>query len=219
MQWLNTPDFAPIVRKIQNQSLIYRRINRRGVPVDMAAVDGALQIRGHETARLMDEMIEITGLDNPNSRDQLLKWCRDNGAPNMVDLKADTVRDELIRQRAANLTTETPVMRVLALRQEIGKTSVKKFDALKHATSDDGWLRGGWQFYGASRTGRVAGRTLNPANLVRPSNKIPPEQVAEWLSCGDHQVLRQLFPQLPVMDTLSSCLRACLKTPDGDLPE
>lgn len=214
-QWLDTPGFHPSVRKLQEQSLIYRRINRRGIPVDTAAVDGALQIRGHETARLLAELAALTGLANPNSRDQLLEWTRKR-APRMANLQKDTVRDELQRQMDLDPEGNPELIAALRLRQELGKSSVKKFDALKRATSADGRLRGGWQFLGASRTGRVAGRTLNPANLTRPSPLVPAEQVAEWLPDGDAETLRTLFPRVPVLDTLSSCIRACLKAPkDG----
>lgn len=209
MNWLNQPWAQPVVRRIWEQDIVYRRINRRGIPIDTHAVQGALVIRDQEMEVLTDEMKDITGLANPNSRDQLLGWLRENGIPNMPDLQKNTVRD----MAALNIGTRQ-ANNILKLRAETGKTSVKKFDALKRATGADGRMRGGWQFYGASRSGRVAGRVLNPANLARPGTDHP-EEIAAWLPFADRDLLSTLFPEKPVLDTLSSSIRACLKAPEG----
>ncbi len=107
------------------------------------------------------------------------------------------------------------LLRALKLRQELAKTSTAKYDSLQHATSEDRRMRGGWQFYGASRTGRVAGRVLNPANLVRPPPGFPAEDVAEWLPPGDLRLLSAAWPQYDTLSTLSYCIRAMVKAPAG----
>lgn len=210
LRWLNQIWFQPSVRKIIDQERVYRLINSRGLPVDTEAVEGAIKIRDTEISRLTEELKVITKLENPNSQKQLLGWLNDHGYP-ANSIAKDSIQTVL---DAGSFVYSEEVIEVCRLRAEIGKSSVKKFDALKAATSADGRFRGGWQFYGASRTGRVAGRTLNPANLARPSIE-KPEQIAEWLSLGDRDLLTTLFPEKPVLDTLSSCIRATLKAPEG----
>lgn len=209
LELLDKPKMRPVVQSIFRQELIYRRINQRGLPIDTAAVKGALKIVEVATAMVIEEMSQITGLDNPNSRAQLFKWLTDRGAP-LEDMKAESVRDALAD--GDNLKPE--VRTVLDLHQQKSKTSVKKFVSLDQATSKhDHRMRGGWQFYGASRTGRVAGRKLNPANLPRPTIW-QPEAVAEFLEIGDVPLLQALTPG-PVLNSLSSMIRACLKAPEG----
>ena len=162
---LSDPRLHETVRTVMRQELIYRRINPRGIPVDLEAVAGAQAIIRDETDRIMERLRELTGLANPNSRDQLLDWCAREGDP-LPDLQKATVRDKLLDPGMPEVQRE-----VLELRQALAKTSAKKFAALARVTSPDGRLRNGWQFYGASRTGRVAGRTLNPANLARPGDR------------------------------------------------
>lgn len=210
LQWLNQDWFRPSVRRIIEQERIYRLINSRGLPVDTEAVEGAIKIRDAEIERLTTKLRAITGLENPNSQKQLLEWLKARGYP------FDSIAKDYIRAvlDEGSFVYDSEIVEVCELRTEIRKSSVKKFDALAAATNSDGRLRGGWQFYGASRTGRVAGRTLNPANLARPSIE-KPEQIAEWLSLGDRDLLTILFPEKPVLDTLSSCIRASLKAPEG----
>jgi DNA polymerase len=195
-----------MVQEIIAQELIYREINRRGIPVDLQAVAGAVEIRDVEMERLLGELKAITGLENPNSRDQLLAWAKTRGYP-YDNLQKATVRDALA------VAPDEDLAAALRLRQEIGKTSTSKFDKLLTATDpEDKRFRGGWQFYGASRTGRVAGRLLNPANLARPQIKHP-EDMAQWMHLGDADLIRALEPGRSVLDTMSYCIRACLEAP------
>lgn len=216
-QWLNTPEFAPMARAIlQRQEIRYRKVNARGIPVDRDAVRGALRVRDAAVGAALDRMADITGLDNPNSRDQLLGWLRENGA-RIADLRKETIRDAL-----DGVYDEIPATarEVLALRQQTAKTSTKKFDALDAVTSDDGYLRYAWRFYAASRTGRVGGRVLNPANLARPSIERP-ELVADFLALDGSRHERAapctplLFREKKPLELLSSTIRACLKAPEG----
>ena len=209
LQWLDQPRFRPMVDRLLDQELTYRRVNGLGIPIDQDAVRAALAIRNGVTTAVKEELQELTQLANPNSRDQLLGWIRGQGTT-IPDLQKQTVKMWSL------CDLPTPVRRALELRQELGKTSTGKFDALSKATGDDGRLRGGWQFYGASRTGRIAGRILNPANLPRPVVEHP-EDVAEWLHSGlmDGALMETLFPQKDAMTTLSSAIRACVCAPPG----
>ena len=206
----------PMIHRVLRQELTYRRINRRGVPVDLQAVQGAVKIKQAEERLLIERMNELTGLQNANSVAQLTRWAVAQGAP-IDNLRAATVRDEVARLEALPPDEHTEqtrrLLQVLGARQELAKTSAKKYDALLTATSPDGRLRGGWQFYGASRTGRVAGRTLNPANLPRPKLKRP-EAVTPWMRLGDRDALAALIPDSP-LQTLSSAIRASLRAPEG----
>lgn len=210
LDWLDEPWMRPQVQRILRQEQIYRRINHRGLPVDGEAVDGALRIIDLETETIMEELHAITGLSNPNSRDQLLDWINQDRVV-VPDLQKDTLRDYLQSLEATG-NGDSAHARAIRLRQQIGLTSNKKYSAMKSATCADGRLRGGWQFYGASRTGRVAGRVLNPANLARPKGN--PEAMVEFLVAGEPGPLQYLFGLQP-FQALSYCIRASLKAPEG----
>ena len=213
--WDSLPhEFYPALHRILKQERIYGRVNARGLPVDLPAVEGALKIRHWETSRLLTDLKLISGVDNPNSRDQILNWCHETwpkAAVELPDLRAETIRDAI---QAADVTgMPSSVKRVLELRQQTSASATKKYDALLAATDPvDSRLRGGWRFYGASRTGRVTGRIFNPANIKRPT--IPhPEAAAEFLPTGDAELLETLFPEEPPLATLGSTIRAVMKAP------
>lgn len=211
MHWVNTPWFSRVFKGvIYPQELVYRKINHRGLPVDFDMVRGAIAIKDQEIERITQHMASLTGLDNPNSVSQILAWARAQGY-GYDDLKKDSIRDWL-----DVVSEDDDLTAVLRLRQEVGKSSVKKYDALSRVTMPDGRFRGGWQFLGASRTGRVAGRVLNPANLPRPVID-DPDTIAGWIRLGDAEYIRGLFPEASVLDTLSSCIRASLKAPPGQV--
>lgn len=135
--------------------------NERGVAIDMELINGALFCYGVTAGELSQEARELTGLDNPNSVIQLKKWLEDETGQPVPDLSKDTVADML----SSELTEKA--RRVLELRREMGKTSVKKYTAMMNAVCGDGRLRGMLQFYGANRTGRWAGRLVQVQNLPR----------------------------------------------------
>ncbi len=207
LERITRPALLSAFLRVHQQDLIYRRVNRRGIPIDMAGVEGARRIRDTAIEELLTELKDLTQLPNPNSRDQLLGWLQKDGI-GIENLKKDTIRDAL------KLGQVPKVKQALRLRQEVARSSTKKLDAMARATSGDGRLRGGWQFYGAARTGRPAGRVLNPANLMRPVIK-DPEEVTEWLAFGDMALLAVAFPEKDVLTTLSSCIRALVKAPAG----
>jgi DNA polymerase len=165
-----------------------QRINDRGVLVDMQLVDNAIAMSERKKAELIEEAKQLTGLDNPNSVKQLLKWLNDAESEQQKNeqkwLSDDFDRDEIESSKAYHekLTKQTvkdllatsditPVVRrVLEIRQALAKSSVSKFNAMKRAVCRDGRVRGMLQFYGAARTGRWAGRIVQLQNL--PQNKL-----------------------------------------------
>lgn len=137
------------------------RMNAYGARVDRKLIEGALYIDAVSNERLMDEARRLTGLDNPNSTPQLLGWLEEVGCP-LPNLQKETVADAL-----DTLTMPENVRRALEIRQQLGKTSNKKYQAAANAVCDDDRIRGLMQFYGANRSGRWAGRLVQIQNLPR----------------------------------------------------
>ena len=152
----------PVPDDIEKQWQTDLLINARGVAVDMGMVRGALEIGARSRDRLMQEAISITGLENPNSIAQLSTWLEKETDTAVTDLRKDTVAAML----ESNAVTGS-ANRMLEIRQELGKTSTKKYDAIEAAVCADGRVRGLLQFYGANRTGRWAGRLVQVQNLPR----------------------------------------------------
>lgn len=150
----------PVPDEVQEQWLTDQIINARGVAVDRELVDGALRIDADTRTEHLNEAAAITGLANPNSATQLTGWLEEQGVET-PNLRKDTVSDLLSGQLPPK------AKRVLEIRQQLGKTSTKKYNALETAVCDDGRVRGLLQFYGANRTGRWAGRIVQPQNLPR----------------------------------------------------
>lgn len=177
------------------------RMMTRGVMLDRELVDMAILCDTEVRQRLTNEAIRLTGLSNPNSRNQLIAWLNeemDDAPLPVTDLTKKTVPVLL-----ANTDSEI-VKRVLALRQELAKTSVSKYHAMARAMCDDDCVRGLTQFYGANRTGRWAGRIVQVQNL--PQNKLRDLDLARnLLKEGDFETLEMLFGNVP--DTLSQLIR------------
>lgn len=150
------PDF---VQKEWETDLI---INSRGVAVDMNMVNGALELGSTVRNTLMEEAVQISGLSNPNSVAQLSTWLESETGEEISGLRKDTVTKMLARD-----DNIPEVRRMLEIRQELGKTSTKKYDAIEQAVCSDNRVRGLLQFYGANRTGRWAGRLVQVQNLPR----------------------------------------------------
>ncbi|MBR7187793.1 MAG: hypothetical protein IKD53_04495 [Clostridia bacterium] len=171
--------------------------NARGVMMDMDLVNRAIAIGEAEQAGMMAEAREITGLDNPNSAPQLMRWLRGRGIE-AENLTKATVADLL----AGDLPED--VWRVLELRQRMAKTSTKKYDAIAEAACDDGRVRGLMMYYGASRSGRWAGRIVQPQNL--PQNHLDNLDYARQLAkAGDAELLALSYGSIP--DALSQLIR------------
>jgi len=185
-----------------------QNINDRGVPIDTTLVDACVKIYDEELARLKDEMRVLTGLENPDSQPQLLGWCRENGIAHMPNLTKQVVVETLDSLDPSSLAAE-----VLTLRQQTAKKSPTKWAAIQRAVNDDQRLRGLFQFYGASRTGRWAGRVFQPHNLPWPSILV--EGLAEVLSRGDRDLVEALYDN--VMEALVSGIRNGITAGEGKM--
>lgn len=152
----------PVPDDVQRQWELDQRINLRGVATDPELVDGALWCGETVRRQLMEEAVALSGLQNPNSVAQLTRWMEQETGEELTDLRKDTVSRLLADGVGSRAAT-----RMLEIRQELGKTSTKKYDALAHTVCADGRVRGLLQFYGANRTGREAGRLVQVQNLPR----------------------------------------------------
>ena len=173
-----------------------QEINDRGVGLDMELVRQAIQMDGRSRSELTQAMKELTSLDNPNSVQQMKQWLADNG------VETDTLGKKAV---AELLKTAPPeLQKVLTLRQQLAKSSVKKYQAMETAVCADGRARGMFQFYGAHRTGRWAGRIIQMQNL--PQNHLDDLAEARGLvRVGDFDALEILSEDVP--DTLSQLIR------------
>lgn len=176
-----------------------QRINDRGVAVDRLLVDQAVTMDSEHSCGVRDRMAEVTGLDNPNSVAQLKTWLADNG----------TEADSLAKDAVAGLMDDADgdVREALELRQALSRTSVKKYEAMAAGMCSDGRVRGLLAFYGASRTGRWAGRLVQVQNL--PRNYLHDLDLARNLvKAGDRETVELLFGDVP--DVLSQLIRTAL---------
>lgn len=184
-------------------------INARGVAVDMEMVNGALEIGATVREWLTQEAVRISGLSNPNSVQQLSAWLEQETGEEVTDLRKDTV---------AKMIAQAPdipeVQRMLEIRQELGKTSTKKYDAIEQAVCPDGRVRGLLQFYGANRTGRWAGRLVQVQNLPRTYTQ-PLELARNLVKQRKLDNLRLIYGSVP--DTLSQLIRTAFVASDGNV--
>ena len=182
------------------------RMNAFGVKVDTALISGALQINDHSTELLENEARAITGLQNPNSSVQLLDWIHNNGVE-MDNLQKVTVTEKL----SDDLPDD--VRRALEIRQQLGKTSIKKYVAMDTAKGKDDRVRGLTQYYGANRTGRWAGRLVQMQNL--PRNYIKTLDYARKLvKDRNYGGIKLLYGNVP--DTLSQLIRTAFIPSEGN---
>lgn len=182
-----------------------QRINDRGVRLDVALVDQALKLDAEYSARLKDEAQELTGLPNPKSDSQLKGWLAGRG------LVTDSLDKEAIPALLTAAQDDT-TRRVLMLRQEMGKTSVKKYEAMARVLCRDGRVHNLLQFYGAGRTGRWAGRLVQVQNL--PQNKLPDLETARGLvRNGEFDLLELAYGSPPFV--LSQLIRTAFIPSEG----
>jgi DNA polymerase len=197
----------PVPEDVEKQWQTDLTINARGVAVDMEMVQGALQISAEIREKLMAEAIKLTGLQNPNSIAQLSAWLQSEINETVTDLRKDTVSYML-----QNQVVTGDAERMLEIRQELGKTSTKKYDAIEAAVGPDGRVRGLLQFYGANRTGRWAGRLVQVQNL--PRTYLEPLPLArEIVKKREPDKLKVLYGSIP--DKLSQLIRASFIASDG----
>ena len=181
-----------------------QEINDRGIGVDMEMVARAIAMDGRSKSELSTAMQELTELENPNSVQQMKQWLSENGMET----------DSLDKKAVAELlkTAPEPLGEALALRQQLAKSSVKKYQAMENAVCADSRAHGMFQFYGANRTGRYSGRIIQLQNL--PQNHIPDlAQARELVKAGDYDALAMLYEDIP--DTLSQLIRTAFVPQDG----
>lgn len=208
MEILHRLENFPVPPELEKQWQTDVLINARGVAVDMDMVRGALWIGETTRDQLTDEAVTLSGLDNPNSVKQLMQWLEEELDEELTDLRKDTVS----RLLNGNLTNDT-ARRMLEIRQELGKTSTKKYNAIEAAVCADGRVRGLLQFYGANRTGRWAGRLVQVQNL--PRTYVEPLPLArDLVKRRETASLRALFGSVP--DTLSQLIRTSFVAQPGN---
>ena len=195
----------PVPEEVESQWQVDIRMNATGVGIDRELVNGALDIDEENKKALLEEAYELTGLSNPNSRNQLLDWLNSNTNLELEKLTKDSVA-------AAMSDADDLAKKVLTIRKKLAKSSVSKYEMMASATGQDGRLRGTLQFYGANRTGRWAGRLLQVQNL--PRNYITNLDIARDLVRASNRVgLGLLFGD--VSDTLSQLIRTAIVAKEG----
>ena len=194
----------PVPEEIWDEYCIDQKINDTGVALDMTLVREAIAMDGVSGHELSDAMKSLTALENPNSVSQMKTWLAANG------LHTDT----LGKKTVAELLKTAPerLREVLLLRQQLAKSSVKKYQAMENAVCSDGRARGMFQFYGANRTGRWAGRLIQMQNL--PQNHLSDlSQARTLVRTGNREAVKLLYEDIP--DTLSQLIRTAFVAPEG----
>jgi DNA polymerase len=200
----------PVPVFVQKQWETDLTMNARGVAADMEMVSGALVIGATVKSQLMAEARQLSGLDNPNSIKQLARWLTEatDSDAEITSVTKETVATMLKQPQPAN------VQRMLEIRQELGKTSTKKYDALETCIADDGRVRGLLQFYGANRTGRWAGRLVQVQNLPRTyTHPLPPAR--QLVKDRNIDGLRLMYGS--INDTLSQLIRTAFVATPGNV--
>lgn len=183
---------------------IDQEINDRGVQLDRTLVHRAIEMDSRSRQALTSAMQGLTQLENPNSVVQMKQWLADNG------LETDTLGKKAVTQLIKTAPPE--LQEVLTLRQQLAKSSVRKYQAMETAVCADGRARGMFQFYGANRTGRFSGRNIQLQNL--PQNHLPDLADARALVCaGDYDAVEMLYGDVP--DTLSQLIRTAFIPREG----
>ena len=186
----------PVPEQVWDQYHQDQEINDRGIALDMKLVENAIQMDTQSRNELTAAIQHLTALENPNSVQQMKAWLADNG------LETETLGKKAVTELLQDCPPE--LREVLLLRQQLAKSSVKKYIAMKNTVCTDGRARGMFMFYGANRTGRFSGRLIQLQNL--PQNKMPDLGVArELVRSGDYDQVKLLYDDVP--DTLSQLIR------------
>ena len=194
----------PVPEYLWDEYHIDQQINDTGVALDMTLVREAIAMDGVSGEELSTSIKSLTALENPNSVSQMKDWLSDNG------LQTETLGKKTVVELLK--TAPEHLREVLALRQQLAKSSVKKYQAMQNAVCSDGRARGMFQFYGANRTGRWAGRLIQMQNL--PQNHLfDLEEARSLVRCGDFEAVKMLYEDVP--DTLSQLIRTAFVAP-GD---
>lgn len=194
----------PVPPQVWEEYDIDQEINDRGVRIDMELVEQAIQMDARSRQELTDAMKRMTALENPNSVQQMKQWLSDNG------METDSLGKKVV---AELLKTAPPELaEVLTLRQQLAKSSVRKYQAMEKTVCSDNRARGMFMFYGANRTGRFSGRNIQLQNL--PQNHLPDLAEARALvRSGDFDAVKLLYEDVP--DTLSQLIRTAFIPREG----
>lgn len=194
----------PVPDFVWDEYHIDQEINDRGVRIDMDLVEKAIDMDTRSRSELTEKMQAITNLENPNSVQQMKQWLSDNG------MEVDSIGKKAV---TALLKTAPPELtEVLELRQQLAKSSVKKYQTMQRAVCSDSRARGMFMFYGANRTGRWAGRLIQLQNL--PQNHLPDLDAARALvKSGDYEAMKMIYEDVP--ETLSQLICTAFIPKDG----
>ena len=194
----------PVPDAIWEEYQLDQEINDRGIGVDMELVRQAIVMDARSRERLTATMQELTELNNPNSVQQMKQWLVDHG------LETDTLGKKAVAELVK--TAPEPLREVLSLRQQLAKSSVKKYAAMENAVCADSRAHGMFQFYGANRTGRFSGRLIQLQNLYK--NTMPDlAQARALVRSGNYEALSMLYEDIP--DTLSQLIRTAFVPQNG----
>ena len=194
----------PVPESIWEEYRLDQEINDRGIALDMDVVENAIRFDERSKSELMETMKSITNLENPNSVVQMKQWLADNGMET----------ESLGKKDVARLIPDAPdkLKKALQLRLQLAKSSVKKYQAMQNAVCKDGRAHGMFQFYGASRSGRWAGRLIQLQNL--PQNHMTDlAEARELIRTGDYETMELLYEDIP--DTLSQLIRTAFIPRNG----
>ena len=194
----------PVPQSVWDEYVLDQEINDRGIRLDMPLVENAVKMDATTKEKLTDRLKALTGLENPNSVVQMKEW-----------LKAHGVETESLDKKSVTALLKiahAPISNVLALRQQLAKSSVKKYQAMQNTVCSDGRARGMFQFYGANRTGRFSGRHIQLQNLPR-NYLIDLECARDLVRQGNYAALEMLYESVP--DVLSQLTRTAFIPKEG----
>ena len=194
----------PVPPSVWEEYVLDQEINDRGIRLDMLLVKKAVQIDALTKEKLRDRLKNLTGLENPNSVAQMKAWLKEQG------IEAESLDKKSVTALLANVPT--PLKEVLELRQQLAKSSVKKYQAMQNTVCSDGRARGMFQFYGANRTGRFSGRHIQLQNLPR-NYLIDLECARALVRQGNYDALEMLYESVP--DVLSQLTRTAFIPKEG----
>ena len=201
LQHFPVPDF------VWEEFWLDQEINDRGILLDLTLVKNAIALDEISKDKLSDAMKDLTELENPNSVAQMKQWLFDQG------VEAESLGKKDVAKMIADEDIDEDVTEALRLRQQLAKSSVKKYQAMQTAVCKDGRARGMFQFYGANRSGRWAGRIIQLQNL--PQNHMDDlEQARGLVRNGDYEALSMLYDSVP--NVLSELIRTAFVAGDGN---
>lgn len=196
----------PVPEQVWDEYHLDQEINDRGIMLDMTVVQNAIAFDEKSKSALMLQMQDLTGLDNPNSVVQMKEWLSDNG------VEMDSLGKKEVAGFVKSSDSNDSITEALKLRLQLAKSSVKKYQAMQNAVCHDGRAHGMFQFYGANRSGRWAGRLIQLQNL--PQNHMNDLAEARTIvRSGDYDTLQLLYDDIP--DTLSQLIRTAFIARDG----